>query len=232
MRPLPAAAMQRNGWRVCSVYVLDSHFVTDSAKFIAGSMQASTRLEYCPSNWGDVIQSGRDGAMQTRRGGRSTPEQPDGVGQTGVPLRDGLAPRAWPIFVALVPLFAPDALDAGALPGPPQALSAMVLLEIPHVNLLTKMDLCPNRADIERFLFPDGRQLAEDLTDSMGPRFKRLNEAVSAEQPWIAVAAPPVAPSRCPCRWPWPPATRCSPTLPAGFNTDPSAADLPPPRFS
>ena len=56
----------------------------------------------------------------------------------------------------------------------------MVLLEIPHVNLLTKMDLCPNKEEIERFLIPDGRALATELTDSMGPRFRKLNEAVGA----------------------------------------------------
>jgi GPN-loop GTPase len=60
--------MKNAGWNVCAVYCLDSHFVTDSSKFIAGCFQA---------------------------------------------------------------------------------MSAMVTLEIPHVNVLTKVDLMPDKA---RFL--------------------------------------------------------------------------------
>lgn len=59
--------LQRGGWRVCTIYVLDSHFITDGAKFIAGCMQA---------------------------------------------------------------------------------LSAMVLLETPHINVLTKMDICPLKEEL------------------------------------------------------------------------------------
>jgi len=60
-----------------------------------------------------------------------------------------------------------------------QALSAMVRLELPHVNLLTKMDLVEDKREVEEFLIPDPILLLESLSDSMGPRFKSLNKAVA-----------------------------------------------------
>ncbi len=36
-----------------------------------------------------------------------------------------------------------------------QALSAMVKLELPHINVLTKVDLAPDRAALDQFLVPD-----------------------------------------------------------------------------
>mmetsp|Transcript_26426 Transcript_26426/g.57647 ORF Transcript_26426/g.57647 Transcript_26426/m.57647 type:complete len:277 (+) Transcript_26426:143-973(+) len=91
--------MKRDGWSLCVVYCLDSHFITDAAKFISGSMQA---------------------------------------------------------------------------------LSAMVKLELPHINLLTKMDLCENKKDIEDFLMPEPRLLLDQLAASTGPRFRALNRAVAS----------------------------------------------------
>lgn len=91
--------LQRNGWCVCVVYLLDSQFVTDIAKYISGAMQV---------------------------------------------------------------------------------LSAMVLLEAPHVNLLAKMDICPQRRDFERFLYPEGKLLAAELLDSLGPRYQKMNNAVGS----------------------------------------------------
>jgi GPN-loop GTPase len=32
--------LKNDGWNVCAIFCLDSHFVTDSAKFIAGCFQA------------------------------------------------------------------------------------------------------------------------------------------------------------------------------------------------
>jgi hypothetical protein len=45
------------------------------------------------------------------------------------------------------------------------ALGAMVQLELPHVNVLTKVDLLPpgGREALDAFLIPDGRALAADL---------------------------------------------------------------------
>ncbi|KAJ9513782.1 hypothetical protein QJQ45_015526 [Haematococcus lacustris] len=75
---------------------------------------------------------------------------------------------------------------AGAL----QALSAMVKLELPHVNILTKMDICESKAggrmsgiwcaEIEDFLFPEPRLLLDRLSTTTGPRFAALNSAVGA----------------------------------------------------
>jgi hypothetical protein len=32
--------MKNDGWNICAVFCLDSHFITDSAKFISGCFQA------------------------------------------------------------------------------------------------------------------------------------------------------------------------------------------------
>ena len=60
------------------------------------------------------------------------------------------------------------------------ALSAMVQLELPHVNVLTKMDMCQKKDEVEEnFLFPDGAQMRQALDDHTGPRFRALNAAVA-----------------------------------------------------
>ncbi len=55
------------------------------------------------------------------------------------------------------------------------ALSAMVQLELPHVNVLTKVDLLPNKDVLERFLSPSGEALAAELSRSTPPRLRRMN---------------------------------------------------------
>lgn len=67
---------------------------------------------------------------------------------------------------------------AGAL----QALAAMVRLELPHVNVLTKMDLIApeDRRAVDELLIPDGKALAERLSSATAPRYRRLNAAVAA----------------------------------------------------
>lgn len=62
------------------------------------------------------------------------------------------------------------------------ALSAMVQLELPHVNVLTKMDICKaeKKEEIdENFLFPDGNQMKRELDEQTAPRFRSLNAAVA-----------------------------------------------------
>eukprot|EP01018_Ginkgo_biloba_P024305 Gb_15527 [translate_table: standard] len=59
------------------------------------------------------------------------------------------------------------------------SLSAMVQLELPHVNVLTKMDLVTNKKDIEKFLDPDARLLLSELNQQMAPRFAKLNRALA-----------------------------------------------------
>lgn len=83
------------------------------------------------------------------------------------------------------------------------AMSAMIMLELPHVNILSKMDLVKgnvSRKDLKRFIDPDHSLLDDDPTDSKaalisaqdkstdpssadsvmaGGSFKRLNKAVA-----------------------------------------------------
>lgn len=73
-------------------------------------------------------------------------------------------------------LFVTDAskLIAGNL----TALAAMVHLELPHINLLTKCDLV-DRGELERYLAPSGEGLVAELGRSMGPRFRAMNAAIA-----------------------------------------------------
>merc|ERR1711959_732936 len=36
--------LQKSGWHICGVYILDSHFITDASKLISGSMQALSAM--------------------------------------------------------------------------------------------------------------------------------------------------------------------------------------------
>lgn len=83
------------------------------------------------------------------------------------------------------------------------AMSAMIMLEIPHINVLSKMDLVKGsvpRKELKRFIDPDTSLLEDDLSDTAaaldssqdqstdplaagpmmaGGSFKRLNRAVA-----------------------------------------------------
>lgn len=69
------------------------------------------------------------------------------------------------------------------LSGAMSALSVMVNLEIPHVNLLSKMDLLSKsaRKQLDRFLDPDAHAILGDI-ESSGAKFtekyKKLTEAI------------------------------------------------------
>ena len=58
------------------------------------------------------------------------------------------------------------------------ALSAMVHLEIPHANVLTKCDLA-EKAVWERYLAPSGAGLVEELSRSTPSSFLGLNKAMA-----------------------------------------------------
>lgn len=64
------------------------------------------------------------------------------------------------------------------------ALSTMVNLEIPHVNVMSKLDLLSkkDKKDLERYLDPDVKSLlAEEFDDAkFGHRFKALNAALAS----------------------------------------------------
>lgn len=59
------------------------------------------------------------------------------------------------------------------------SLSAMVQLEVPHISVLTKVDLVEDKRMLERFLEPEAELLLSDLNRSMPPRFKKLNRALA-----------------------------------------------------
>ncbi|XP_074474118.1 GPN-loop GTPase 3 [Sebastes fasciatus] len=61
------------------------------------------------------------------------------------------------------------------------ALSAMVSLEIPQVNIMTKMDLLSPKAkkEIEKYLDPDMYSMMEDTSDNIrSTKFKKLTKAI------------------------------------------------------
>ncbi|KAJ3105318.1 ATP binding protein [Phlyctochytrium planicorne] len=75
-------------------------------------------------------------------------------------------------FVEDVPKFFSGVLSATA---------AMVQLEIPHINVMSKMDLLGNKEksmDLERFFDPDPTLLSDDANRSMHPKFHALNKAI------------------------------------------------------
>ncbi|ORY75403.1 GPN-loop GTPase 3-like protein [Protomyces lactucae-debilis] len=61
------------------------------------------------------------------------------------------------------------------------AMSAMVMLEVPHINILSKMDLIKNeitRGELKRFLDPDPLMLVNEANSKTNPRFHDLNSAI------------------------------------------------------
>ncbi|KAJ4851465.1 hypothetical protein Tsubulata_014134 [Turnera subulata] len=58
------------------------------------------------------------------------------------------------------------------------SLSAMLQLELPHVNILTKMDLVTNKKAIEEYLDPVPQVLLSELNERMAPQFAKLNKAL------------------------------------------------------
>ncbi|KAA8897846.1 GPN-loop GTPase [Sphaerosporella brunnea] len=61
------------------------------------------------------------------------------------------------------------------------AMSAMIMLSIPHLNILSKMDLVKNQVtkrELKRFLDPDPSIITTDIHAETNPKFHKLNEAV------------------------------------------------------
>ncbi|KAL0918609.1 hypothetical protein M5K25_010627 [Dendrobium thyrsiflorum] len=59
------------------------------------------------------------------------------------------------------------------------SLSAMVQLELPHVNILSKMDLVKNKKDLDYYLEPEARVLLSELNQHMAPQYGKLNKALA-----------------------------------------------------
>ncbi|TYI55741.1 hypothetical protein E1A91_D11G161900v1 [Gossypium mustelinum] len=70
------------------------------------------------------------------------------------------------------------------------SLSAMVQLELPHVNILSKMDLVTNKRDVENYLDPEPRFLLSELNEWMAPWFKKLNKSLIEEVKYLLVQVP------------------------------------------
>jgi len=59
------------------------------------------------------------------------------------------------------------------------AMSAMIMLSIPHLNILSKMDLVKqqvSKRELKRFLDPDPTMITNDIHAQTNPKFHRLNE--------------------------------------------------------
>ena len=91
--------MMNWGWRMVCVYVLDSQFITDGSKFIAGCLQAQ---------------------------------------------------------------------------------SAMLHLELPHVNVFSKVDMLEDKTVLDPYLTPDHTALADELDERMDPKYRKLNRAIAS----------------------------------------------------
>ncbi|MQL68855.1 hypothetical protein Taro_001141 [Colocasia esculenta] len=59
------------------------------------------------------------------------------------------------------------------------SLSAMVQLELPHINILSKMDIVTNKKDMENYLNPEARVLLLELNQHMAPQYAKLNKALA-----------------------------------------------------
>ncbi|XP_047143498.1 GPN-loop GTPase 3 isoform X1 [Hydra vulgaris] len=62
------------------------------------------------------------------------------------------------------------------------ALSAMIQLEIPHINVMSKMDLLDKESIniVENYLNPDAGLLLHDLNSALPIKFKKLNKAIAS----------------------------------------------------
>ncbi|RAL47800.1 unnamed protein product [Cuscuta campestris] len=58
------------------------------------------------------------------------------------------------------------------------SLSAMIQLELPHVNILSKMDLVTNKKGIDEYLNPDPQFLLAELNRRMAPQYRKLNKSL------------------------------------------------------
>lgn len=67
------------------------------------------------------------------------------------------------------------------LSGALSALSAMVNLELPHINVLTKCDLIKqeDEDELDKYIEADTDAVIADLKQSMHPKYRKLNEAMA-----------------------------------------------------
>jgi GTPase SAR1 family protein len=102
---------------------------------------------------------------------------------THVPIMQRIVQRLKAQGFNICGVYCVDALfisDASKLiSGNLAALSAMLHLELPHLNVLTKCDLVEDKALIDRFCTPSGTELASELNKHMPLKFRALNEKLA-----------------------------------------------------
>ncbi|SMN22781.1 similar to Saccharomyces cerevisiae YLR243W GPN3 Putative protein of unknown function [Maudiozyma saulgeensis] len=80
-------------------------------------------------------------------------------------------------------LEAPFVIDSSKFfSGALSAMSAMILLELPHINILSKIDMVKDeysRKRLKRFLNPDSSLLLQTADADTNPRFHKLNQAIA-----------------------------------------------------
>jgi len=92
--------------------------------------------------------------------------------------------QSWNFHVCTVFLIDSQFMIDGAkfISGTMAALSVMVNLEMPHVNVLTKMDLLSKttRGQLDKYLEPDPKALLGEITNesAWGRKHKKLSEAI------------------------------------------------------
>lgn len=91
---------------------------------------------------------------------------------------------SWNFRVASVFLLDSQFMIDGAkfLSGTMTALSVMVNMELPHINVLSKMDLLSKsaRSQLDKYLEPDARALLGQVTNesAWGRKYRKLSEAI------------------------------------------------------
>lgn len=92
---------------------------------------------------------------------------------------------SWNFRVASVFLLDSQFMIDGAkfLSGTMAALSVMVNMELPHINVLSKMDLLSKsaRSQLDKYLEPDARALLGQVTNEQsawGRKYRKLSEAI------------------------------------------------------
>ncbi|KAK5779678.1 putative signal sequence-binding GTPase GPN3 PWA37_000880 [Arxiozyma heterogenica] len=80
-------------------------------------------------------------------------------------------------------LEAPFVIDTSKFfSGALSAMSAMILLELPHINILSKVDLVANeysKRKLKRFLNPDSMLLADSVNQETNAKFHKLNQCIA-----------------------------------------------------
>ncbi|OMH86153.1 GPN-loop GTPase 3 [Zancudomyces culisetae] len=62
--------------------------------------------------------------------------------------------------------------------GVTSSMATMCNIEIPFINVMTKMDLVENKGEVEKYMDPDSQLLMEESSKVMSSKFMELNKAL------------------------------------------------------